>query len=76
MALIITFLRLSFLTYTTGIGLHLPKGQSLDQMIPCRLFLEFRQTIFLNQRFPDGFRNCSSLGYLLKHRLLDPNLIE
>ena len=45
-----------------------------DQMILYRLFLEFRWIIFLNQRFPTGFRNCNSLGYMLNYRLLDPSL--
>ena len=39
----------SFLVYKIGVGFHLPKGQSLDKMIPSRFFLEAGEVISLNQ---------------------------
>lgn len=56
-----------------SIGVYLPKGHSLDQIIPWRFVLEL--TSFpLNLWFANVFRNHNSLRSLLKHKLLDPSL--
>ena len=46
---ILLFMSFNFLIYKIGVGFHLPKGQSLDKMIPSRFFLETGEVISLNQ---------------------------